>query len=948
MLHRFTLACLASLSGFFVLVRAADEPSPQPEFSAENIEFFESKIRPVLVEECYECHSTRSATVEAGLTLDSRAALIEGGDSGAVIAPGSPEESLLIQAISYRSETLAMPPQRKLTAEVQRDFATWVRLGAPWPPGETPSTRADAAAWDWPTIREAHWAWRPVAQPEPPPVRDQDWPRSELDHFVLARLEASGLTPAPAVDRRTLIRRAYFDLLGLPPTPREVDAFLVDTSDRAFEKVIDRLLADAAYGERWGRHWLDVARYSDGFGAFSDQRPREFAYRFRDWVTEALALDTPYDLFVKYQIAGDLIAGGEHAAATGFFALGPTYRSDGGAPESVAQARAETLDDRVDTLSRGFMALTVSCARCHDHKFDPVPTQDYYSLAGVFNNSKEFDKPTAPEEVVQRYDDAQAAIRAAEQKRRDRSNALRRREEKRLQRRVGIYVNAALAFVLKYGTSASPEGRSAYAADNDLVGQVLDRWVGFLSTPNNRGRLPRLDPLFDALHSSAQPSTSGDDRQSLDPDLAEAIDAFESNVVRLLERQEAQRRDQKSTGEGPKNEAEASDTESKVLFEIIDPLCSLNRAFRNLLNETERQELDDLLARRTQLEENAPPKYPVLHTIADSGSADMRVALRGNPLKFGELAPRRFLRLIAGDAPQLFTRGSGRLDLADAVARADNPLTARVIVNRAWLHHFGRALVRSPSNFGTLGERPTHPLLLDWLATKLIQNGWSLKAFHRAVMLSATYRMSSDFDADHFARDGDNRLVWRTNPRRLDVEAWRDSVLAVTATLDRRLGGQPTQELLEGRRRTLYSIVSRNQDRFESDAFLLLFDFPSPRITSARRTVSTVPQQFLFLLNSEFMVNSAKKLAAQLVASSETDSARINTAYALLFARQPSAAERHAALEFLQTTPAQSSTAPVSAPTAPERAANSRPAGLTLWEQYAQVLLSSHEFRSVR
>ncbi|HEV7403847.1 MAG TPA: PSD1 and planctomycete cytochrome C domain-containing protein [Chthoniobacteraceae bacterium] len=755
------LAFFAPLVGL-ALRAGAGEASPA------QVEFFESKIRPVLAEQCYSCHSAQAKKLKAGLLLDDPAALLKGGDSGAAVVPGDPEKSLLNQAIGYHDSSLAMPPKAKMGDRVIADFEQWVKMGVPWPKEEAP-VEAPKKEWNWPALQQSHWAFQPMQQPAPPAVKDEAWPRSELDRFVLVKLDAAGLTPAPAADRRTLLRRASYDLIGLPPTPEEAEAFVNDPDPNAFATVVERLLASPQYGERWARHWLDVARYSDGLGGFLDGAAlKRDAWRYRDWVVDALNRDLPFDQFVKAQLAGDLLDGGADAVATGFLALGPTYQSDGGTIEGKAVAESETLDDRVDTVARGLLGLTAACARCHDHKFDPIPQQDYYSLAGVFRNTRNDDKPLpgTPKEVIDQYNASVKAIADLQKK-----------------------VSAA--------------------------------------------KKPDKTPPTD---------------------------------------------------------------EEKALL------------------EAQKAELETL-------KKNAPEQYPTTHVVAEAGSSDMAVALRGNLLKPGEMAPRRFLHIVAGATPALFTRGSGRVELAEAIVQPENPLTARVMVNRVWMRHFGQALVRTPDNFGKVGEKPTHPELLDWLARRFIASGWSLKQLHRTIMLSSAYQMSSRLDQRSFAQDGDNRLLWRMEPRRLDVEAWRDGLLAATQDLDRTMGGPPTQSLLESPRRTLYSIVSRNGDKFQSDDFLRLFDFPSARATSAERHTSIVPQQFLFMMNSPFMAKRAESLAKRLQADAPDAAGRIARAYRLLFDREPTADEARLGSGFLQS------------------------ASLA---EYAQVLLSSNEFLFLR
>ena len=743
-------------------------------------EFFERKIRPLLAENCFACHSSGTQNPQADFRLDSREGLLRGGSRGSAVVPRKPEESLLVEAVRWQS--LKMPPGGKLPEREIADLVKWVEWGAPWPDlPESTNVKRQSEGYDWPTLRSSHWAWRPVRKPELPDLGDTSWVLKPIDRFVLSRLSAAGLKPAPPAALSILLRRIYLDLIGFPPTPGQLDRFLeVAGQNRqgAVEKVIDDLLGSSHYGERWGRHWLDVARYSDGYGGFLDRRNGELtkAWRYRDWVVEALNRGLSYDRFLKLQISGDLIGEGKDVYATGFFALGPSYHSDGGDPDSVAQAEGETLDDRIDTLSRGVMAVTVSCARCHDHKFDPIPQQDYYSLAGVFKNTELSELPLAPEEEVK-----------------------------------------------------------AYQAHQQKIKDIYKKW--------------------DAYRTKAKEE-------------------------------------------------------------------------KRELTEEEKQQVEEWSAEIKKLKETSPEKYDFANVLADSGSEDMAVAVRGNLREEGPVVPRRFLRLVAGAHPTPFTKGSGRQELAEAVASPENPLTARVMVNRVWMHHFGRALVRTPSNFGTLGQKPTHPEMLDWLAATFIESGWSLKSLHRTIMLSATYQMSSRYQSSAFSVDADNELLWRMNLRRMDVESWRDSLLSVTSELDLEMRGPPYEDIISSRRRTLYAKVSRIGNTSQTDGFLRLFDFPAMTATVPKRVTSTVPQQFLFLMNSPFILDRARIFSRRLHQEAETDTERIEKAYYLLFSRSPSEEETRIGVEFL--------------------AKASVGMELSPWEQYGQVLMCSNEFMYVR
>ncbi|HBI31155.1 MAG TPA: hypothetical protein DDY45_03895 [Verrucomicrobiales bacterium] len=777
-----SIVLIANFFGVFSAV-AVDTATP----SAEQLEFFENKVRPLLADKCYRCHSAKAeekGKLKAGLFLDSRAGLLKGGDSGSALTPGDPSKSFLVEAVNYRNEDMEMPPKGKLKDEQIKILTDWVKMGAPWPRAESTSEIAQVQpkeAYDWDRFRREHWSFKPVKKSDLPPVENRSWPRSPIDYYTLSRLEAKNLEPNASAEKRILIRRAYLDLTGLPPTPEQVEGFLEDAAANAFEKVVDRLLASDHYGERWARHWLDVARYSDGLGGFGDNRALPDAWRYRDWVVNALNSDMPYNEFVSRQISGDVIDDHPDPVATGFFVVGPNYTSDGGDPEAKAQAQAETLSDRVDTFSRAFLGLTTACARCHDHKFDPITTQDYYAIAGIFRNTRIGEHPLAPQGVVDAY----------------------------------------------------RQGQDAIKNQNNAVNQ-------FLNDESKRLKIERKDI-------------------------------------------------EKSMGEEAKKKV-----------------------------ATMRAELD-------RLKKVAPKKYETAHVLQEAGKNNMHVALRGDLRKKGELVPRRFIQILAGESPSPYTEGSGRRELAQSVTAPDNPLTARVIVNRVWQWHFGKALVRTPSNFGVLGEKPTHPQLLDWLAHDFVEHGWSLKRLHRQIMLSSTWQMSSRFDKEKFTVDGDNNFLWRMNPRRLEVESWRDSLLAVTGELDQRVGGKPDGEILRSKRRTLYATISRTGDRFESDAFLRLFDFPAAVSTSASRPTSTVPQQYLFMMNSPFMNERARTLGDHLNGLKEPISERIKRAYQQLYSRFPDPAEIELGKQWLGDNLSSKS-----------------------WHQYAQVLLSAHELIQIQ
>jgi mono/diheme cytochrome c family protein len=789
---------LAWASSDAVLLAAGDTPAAKEADQQSQEEFFETKVRPVIFNRCLDCHG--SEKTKGGLRLDSREAVLKGAESGPVVVPGQPGASSLIAAIRYDGD-VQMPPKGKLKDEEIAALTEWVKRGALWPAvrsgiaaGATltstsqPSVSTPTSNQTVSAVQRSFWSFQPLRSAIPPAIKNVTWPVSGLDRFILARLEETNLAPAPAADKTTLIRRAYFDLIGLPPSTTEVDAFLDHRSPDAFARVVDRLLASPHYGERWGRYWLDVARYGEDQAHSFQPRLYPNGYRYRDWVVRALNRDTSYDRFIREQIAGDLIEGegperAERLAALGFFACGPVYYGD-------AQ-RHDQYADRIDTLTRGFLGLTVACARCHDHKYDPIPTTDFYALEGVFASTDYVEVPAVPKEVVDAYKSAQAAIQAKDKE-----------------------INAFL-----------------------------------------KGEADRL--------------------------------------------------------------------KLKVTGNQFKPVES------KLPDESKRK-LADLRSELAGLKKKAPPQFPVIHTLGDSSRAnDSPVLIRGNPSTPGSKVPRHFLTVLGGDRAA-FARGSGRLDLALAIASEDNPLTARVMVNRVWQHHFGRGLVETPSNFGALGERPSHPDLLDWLARRFIASGWSLKALHREIMLSSTYRQSSRFDSTCYAIDPENVLLWRMNRRRLDVEAWRDAILAVAGRIDSKLGGPSVSlDAAANERRTLYSAISRHDLAW----MLRLFDFPDPNITSGGRVETTVPIQQLFVLNSEFMVANARAVAARLMEGShdgalQDDDSRIRRAYLLLFGRPATERERTLGLLYLKGDNGKGSARP----------------NLSRWDRYAQTLLATNEF----
>jgi hypothetical protein len=741
------------------IVHAAPEkPSPQA------VEFFEKNIRPVLIDNCLKCHGPKRQ--EGNLRLDTRAAMLKGTDKiGPVIVPGEPGKSRLIKAVEYNGD-VTMPPAAKLNPETIEALTAWVKMGAPWPDGDLvpkPLTVAE--------VRAKHWSFQPVKWPDIPTVKNAAWVQTPVDSFVLANLEKQNGTPAPPADKRTLIRRAYFDLIGLPPSPEEVDAFVQDESPNAWATVIDKLLASPRYGERWGRHWLDVARYADTRGyVFTEERRFPYSYTYRDYVIKSFNEDLPYDQFILQQLAADQLPLGDDKrplAALGFLTLGRRFLNN---PHDI-------IDDRIDVTMRGLQAMTVGCARCHDHKFDPIPAKDYYSLYGVFASCVE------PKE------------------------------------------------------------------------------------------LPSLG----------------------DPEKTPEYVAF---AAELQKRQDAV---------------------AKFKEEHKDELAAKNRKFRDQLTALEKK-VEEWKVTGT----GSPPRAMVLVDAATP--INPVVFKRGNPNNRGESVPRQYLEVLAGEQRKPFTQGSGRLELAQAIASKENPLTARVLANRVWGWHFGAGLVRTPSDFGLRGEPPTHRELLDWLAATLMNNRWSIKKLHRVILLSNTYRQSSDVDQKRMNADPENRLFARMNRQRLDFEALRDSLLVTANRLDDKMGGPPVEitKAPFANRRTVYGFI----DRQNLPGLFRTFDFASPDTTVPQRHATTVPQQALFLMNSPFVIEQAKAFANRAdVAKLTKLEERVGRMYRLAYGRAPDADEVAAAKKFLSAPPSGGT--------------------LTTWEEYAQVLLLANEFAFV-
>jgi len=852
-----TLRIAAVLSLVSVVAWGQEQAKPAP-VDAEGLEFFEKKIRPVLVDKCYSCHSADAKKLKAGLRLDTREGTLKGGESGsASVLPGDPDHSLLLKAIRYgKDDELKMPPKGdKLPPEVIADVEAWIRRGAPDPRGGGDSKAADLAK------ARRHWAFQPPKDPPLPAVKQKDWVKSPIDAFILATLEANGMKPSAGADRRTLIRRATLDLVGLPPTGEEIDAFIKDTSPDAWEKVVDRLLSSPLYGERWGRHWLDIARYSDTKGyVFQEERRYPYSYTYRDWVVRALNEDLPYDQFLVQQIAADRLPLGEDKrplAAMGFLTLGRRFLN----------RLPDIIDDRLDVLCRGTMGLTVACARCHDHKFDPIPTKDYYSLYGVFASSIEPKEPP----LIGMGQKTPANLEYETEVAKLQGEVTKYREK----RHADILAALRQPKVVADYLMAAQEGKSlkndeeirSLAQKKDLIAFVLGRWKSFLDKAAKA-----KNPIFAEWQEKPVRETA--DRLAAQLAKADAADEL------------------KAVLSGP---------ESPTAVALAD----LDKLYTRADRDKQRQ-----LENKVEAFKASHPGAPQRAMAMEDGPLhEPHVLVRGNPNNLGEKVPRQFLSILSPEKREPFKEGSGRLELARMIASKDNPLTARVIVNRVWGHHFGGAIVRTPSDFGFRSDPPTHPELLDWLALRFVEQGWSLKKLHKLILATAAWQQRSDDVAAYKEKDPDNRLVWKCSRQRLDFEAMRDSFLAVSGQLDLTMGGRPvmlsenptgkqkqqaetiintvgdpTQETFS-RRRSVYLFI----DRQNLPGTFRNFDFASPDTHSPQRYTTTVPQQALFLMNSPFMVDQSRALGKRPEVAAAADApGRVRALYRIVFGRDPS------------------------------------------------------------
>jgi hypothetical protein len=851
--------------------------------SAAEVAFFEKQIRPVLSEQCWSCHGPKKQN--AGLRLDSRSAMLKGGENGPAIDEKLPGKSLLLKAIRHEGD-IKMPPKTKLPIPTIDAFNEWVKRGAPWP--ET--TAADVSDW------RKHWAFQPVVNPLPPVHPDDRWSRGAIDRFIWSKLKEKGLSPSREADKRLLVRRLTFDLTGLPPTPEEVDAFLKDESAEAYEKLVNRLLDSPAYGEHIGRMWLDVARYADTKGyVFFEEPTYPWAYTYRDYVIESFNKDLPFNRFVMEQLAADRLVGEDRRPlrALGFLTVGGRFMNN----------THDIIDDRIDVVTRGLMGLTVTCARCHDHKFDPVPTKDYYALYGVFASCDEptvqplFD-PTPKTEVYEKYA-KEMAVR--EGKLRD--FVKRKRDELA----AGQRKRAAEYLLAAHGLKDRPgqEDFMLIADGNDLNPKMIVRWQAFL-THMRRTK----NPIFAVWHRFAdlpEKEFAAANREGVNPTVAAKFLIPPKTMAEVAKRYGELLADVQARLDGSMlagaSAATTADPDIAALLRDPDYPPNVNVGdYGDLDLLPDRPSQGELQKFRKEVEQwrstgaGAPPRAMAL---VDSGKpVTPRVFNRGNPYNLGPVVPRQFLECLSGSKREPFADGSGRLELARSIADPKNPLTARVFANRVWQQLFGRGIVTTPADFGLRGDPPSHPELLDHLAATFTADGWSVKKLVKRIVLSATYRQSTEYSvlSTQYSVDPDNTLLWRANRRRLNFEPMRDSLLSVSGKLDRTVGGPSVQNFLASNasRRTLYA----HFDRLNVPGVYRTFDYPSPDATSAKRDQTTVPPQALFMMNHPFVMDRARNVVGRQDVMGLTDpSKKLERICAILFGRAPTDLERMLAKE---------------------------------------------------
>ena len=901
--------------GYFFLASAFAAEIPR-----EQLAFFEGKVRPILAENCYKCHSIEQSKAKGDLTLDTREGWQKGGKNGAVIKPGDPDNSPLVVAIGYQDDDLQMPPKgEKLSAAQIATLTEWVKMGAPDPRDAPKDIVAKLTGLS--DKARSHWAYQPVKKPAIPENKGQEWCKTPVDAFILHQLAANEMQPNKPATKEALIRRAFYDLIGLPPTPYEVADFLKDNAPDAFGKVVDKLLASPHYGERWGRHWLDTARYSDTTGGdkkAGEEYRYDSAWTYRDYVIKAFNEDKPYDQFIIEQLAVDKLPGvganDPRLAALGFITVGERFKN----PNDI-------INDRIDAVCKGFLGLTVTCARCHDHKFDPIPTADYYSLHGIFASTTEAKQKPLIGEPQDRtaLDDFQKKEAALETENRTIYYRTVGEGNAEFRAKAAPYLLAA-----RFGGKNRADAEDIKARNKIMADAKLDQ--DLLQGVLRAAKFQR-SPVFAPFLEFARLSDS--EFAAKAPALAAEI-AANNNPKRPVNQLIASA----FAGATPQSFAEVAAIYGKLFKDIdadakkfitdsakaanemvpgytpdfmqlakfpfnVEPAPNLDSAMLHAELETWPQKQKNrtpfVFAKINELElthAGAPARAMAVGDAAQPRNSP--ILIRGEAQSKGAVVPRRFLEILSPGTRQDFSQGSGRLELAQAIANKANPLTARVMVNRLWMHHFGDGLVTTPDDLGVQCGQPSHPELLDYLAAKFMEFNWSMKQMHRLIMLSSVYQQTCDTNPAYEQKDPMNHLLWRANIRRLDFEATRDSLLVFSNKLDRTIGGKPVNLTDEpySYRRSVYGYI----DRGNLPELMQQFDFSDPDMPNSKRASTVVPQQALFLMNNSMVVDVARKLIARPeIAKTPNDDEKTRWLYRIIFQRLPKPNELEFARQFV-------------------------------------------------
>jgi hypothetical protein len=964
-----------------LLLGIALVPSASLAQGTESDQFFETKIRPLFVAQCQVCHGDKQQMGDIDLTR--RDGLRRKGSAGPIVVVGDVNASPLIRAIRHESE-IKMPPTEKLSDGEIADLTEWVRMGAPWPePKVLP--RDPEAGVELTEAEKAWWSFQPVTRHAPPAVRNADWVRTPIDNFILAPLEENGFEPAAETDKLTLLRRVTYDLIGLPPTEREIAEFLADDSADAYAKVVERLLDSSRYGERWGRHWLDVARYADSTGVDEDHK-YPYAWKYRDYVVDAFNNDMPFDRFLQEQIAGDLLPADQPGAvnargiiATGFLALGPKLIAE----QDKKKMLYDMIDEQIEVVGKAVLGLTMQCARCHDHKFDPIRQRDYYSMASIFRSTKQvvdwkahvselYFAPLVPDEDAEKYFSHQKKIALKKQQVGNIVDEQTATHVMRLLPDVPKYLVAARKVVDAPTPLASEEAVSGettagaetdallkqVAAERGLDVSLLSKWVAYLK-PTDEVR-PHLDRLLKAKGVDL-PAVAEQYRAEFEKTASKRYSDLAAWRAKFLEAV--------TNGQDPPERPIFFAGDNRFFTETIGgkgPLGVTKEDREKFFASEATAKLTRLESEQTELEKALPPKPPMANAVAEEEPYQQQIFIGGNVRALGDEVSKAFPAVLTrGEQPKIASV-SGRLELAHWLSSGDNPLTARVMANRIWQWHFGEGLVRTPNNFGKLGAAPTHPELLDYLASEFVNRGWSVKSMHRLIVFSSAYRMSTETTERANEKDADNRLWSHFNRRRMDAEEIRDSLLAIEGHIDLGMGGTlqtgigqgmtttkqlPPFDASKSYRRTVYLPLRRAN----LSKLLTLFDFGDSATSTGQRASTNVAPQALFMMNSEFVSRVAEGFARRLLSERRTpDEERIRQAWLVALAKTPTASEVSEALDYIRAFRKESAEKDLTEveggrQEGPHRSPDHSAyyygeSVIAAWQSYCRVLLASNDF----